>query len=165
LTDALDPLPLLRALHEAGVRYIIVGGFAVNAHGYIRPSRDLDVCPDPEPGNLTRLAGLLASINARQIGLEDFEPSESPADPTRPEDLADGANFRLETDLGDLDVMQWLSGIESEMAYETLTPDAIEARVEGVPVRVCGLEHLRAMKAAAGRPRDLDDLEHLPEPS
>jgi hypothetical protein len=36
MPDALDPLPLLRALHEHGVEYIVVGGFAVNAHGFIR---------------------------------------------------------------------------------------------------------------------------------
>lgn len=41
MSDALDPEPLLRALHEAGVRHVIIGGFAVNAHGVIRPSRDL----------------------------------------------------------------------------------------------------------------------------
>jgi hypothetical protein len=42
VSDALDPEPLLRALHDAGVRYVIIGGFAVNAHGVIRPSKDLD---------------------------------------------------------------------------------------------------------------------------
>jgi hypothetical protein len=48
MTDALNPEPLLRALHEAGVRHIVIGGFAVNAHGVIGPSRDLDIVPDPE---------------------------------------------------------------------------------------------------------------------
>ena len=42
MTEALDPEPLLRALHNAGVRQVIIGGFAVNAHGVIRPSKDLD---------------------------------------------------------------------------------------------------------------------------
>ena len=36
MTEALNPEPLLRALHEAGVRHIIIGGFAVNAHGRSR---------------------------------------------------------------------------------------------------------------------------------
>jgi hypothetical protein len=48
MTDALNPEPLLRALHDAGVRHIIIGGFAANAHGVIRPSKDLD------SGGLTR---------------------------------------------------------------------------------------------------------------
>jgi hypothetical protein len=45
-------------------------------------------------------------LDARQLGIGDFEPDEFPFDPTRAEDLERGANFRLETSLGDLDIMQ-----------------------------------------------------------
>lgn len=101
MSDALNPEPLLRALSSAGVRHIIIGGFAVNAHGVIRPSRDLDIVPDPDPENLRRLARLLADLDARHVGLGDFNPEEFPFDPTRAEDLEAGANFRLETRLGE----------------------------------------------------------------
>jgi predicted nucleotidyltransferase len=57
--------------------------------------------------------------------------------------------------------MQWLSGVESDELYAEFDADAVEGNVEGVPVRVCGLEHLRAMKRAAGRPQDLEDLRRL----
>jgi predicted nucleotidyltransferase len=57
--------------------------------------------------------------------------------------------------------MQWLSGVESDDLYAEFDADAVEGNVEGVPVRVCGLEHLRAMKRAAGRPQDLEDLRRL----
>jgi hypothetical protein len=40
--EALDPLPLLRFLHERGIKHIVIGGFAVNAHGFIRVTKDLD---------------------------------------------------------------------------------------------------------------------------
>jgi hypothetical protein len=161
MTEALNPEPLLRALHEAGVSHVIIGGFAVNAHGVIRPSRDLDIVPDPDPDNLRRLARLLAGIEARHVGLGDFHADEFPFDPTRPEDLEAGANFRLETRLGDLDVMQWIAGIDTEPAYEALAADAVNGELDGIPIRVCGLDHLIAMKRAAGRPRDLDDLARL----
>lgn len=161
MSDALNPEPLLRALHEAGVRHIIIGGFAVNAHGVIRPSRDLDIVPDPDEANLGRLARLLGEIDARHVGLGDLSPDEFPFDPTRAEDLRAGANFRLETRLGDLDVMQWVAGIETEPAYDALDLKAVTGELDGIPLRVCGLDHLVAMKRAAGRPRDLDDLQRL----
>ncbi|HEY4827973.1 MAG TPA: hypothetical protein VIH85_14460 [Solirubrobacteraceae bacterium] len=161
MPDALDPLPLLRALHERGIEHIVVGGFAVNAHGFIRVTKDLDVVPNPGQGNLGRLAELLGDINASILDTGDFTADEMPADPTRTSDLAMGGNFCLLTDVGRLDVMQWLTGLKTEDLYGELTPDAIEGEIDGIPVRVCSLEHLRAMKRAAGRPQDLEDLRRL----
>ena len=57
--------------------------------------------------------------------------------------------------------MQWVAGIETEPAYETLASGAIAGELDGIPLRVCGLDDLIAMKRAAGRPRDLDDLQRL----
>src|SRR5215218_2591090 len=133
MTDALNPEPLLRALHEAGVRHIIIGGFALNAHGVIRPSKDLDIVPDPDAANLERLAALLSDLDARHVGLGDFRPDEFPFDPTRADDLREGANFRLETRLGDLDILQWVAGIESDPAYAALAEEAIDGELDGIP--------------------------------
>lgn len=160
---ALDPLPLLTALHERGIEHIVVGGFAVNAHGFIRVTKDLDIVPNPSTENLGRLAEMLRDLGAKILESGDFDAAEMPADPTRADDLALGGNFCLLTDRGRLDVMQWLSGTETDDLYAELNPDAVEGRVEGVPVRVCSLAHLRAMKRAAGRPQDLRDLEALGE--
>jgi hypothetical protein len=46
--------------------------------------------------------------------------------------------------------------------YAELATSALGFTLDAIPLRYCGLGHLRAMKEAAGRPRDLDDLEHLP---
>jgi hypothetical protein len=161
MPDALDPLPLLRALHERGIEHIVVGGFAVNAHGFIRVTKDLDIVPSPAEGNLEQLAKMLSDLGARILDTEDFTGEEMPADPTRKADLEMGGNFCLLTDLGRLDVMQWLSGIDTDDLYGKLNPDTVEGSVDGIPVRVCSLEHLRAMKRAAGRPQDLEDLRRL----
>jgi hypothetical protein len=160
--DALDPEPLLRFLHERGVEHILIGGVAVAAHGYRRPSRDLDIVPAPEPANLSRLAQALAALHAHPAELGDFKADELPGDATRAEDLVLGGNFRLETDLGAIDVMQWVVGVDAEDLYAELAREALTFWLDDVPVRYCGLGHLRSMKRAAGRPRDADDLEHLP---
>jgi hypothetical protein len=161
VTTPLDPEGLLRAFSDAGLRYVVVGGLAVNAYGVIRATKDMDICPDPDPANLARLAALLRGLEAVQVGMDDFDATEMPFDPTRVEDLAQGGNFRLQTRLGNLDVMQWLSGVAGELAYPTLARDVMTVELSGVSVPICSLAHLRAMKRAAGRPQDLQDLADL----
>ena len=155
-----DPGALFAALGAANVRYVLIGGWAVNAHGYRRYTADVDICPDPQRANLERLAAFLASAEAKQLGTEEFEPDELPGDPTDPDSLAQGGNFRLATRFGTLDIVQWLTGIE-EPVYERLAKGAVTAEVDGVPITVCSLGDLLAMKRAAGRPRDQDDVMHL----
>jgi hypothetical protein len=161
VTVEFDARALFAALGEARVSYVVIGGWAVNAHGYVRVTRDLDICPASDRPNLDRLAALLRELNGRQLGLDDFAPDELPADPRNADDLAMGGNFRVETDLGVLDVMQWVNSTDGELTYEELAADAIEAQPWGIPVRVCSRERLIAMKRQAGRPRDQDDLAHL----
>ena len=152
---------LLLALREAHVRFVVIGGIAVGVHGYVRATKDLDIVPDPEPENLTRLSSLLRELDAQHVGVGDFAAEEFPHDPTDPEQLAQGANFRLETRLGPLDIMQWVGGIDEDPAYPPLAREAITVEFRGGPLLVCGLEHLRAMKQAAGREQDLQDLREL----
>ncbi len=140
---------------------MVVGGFAVIAHGVQRATADLDICPDPDPTNLARLAALLGELDAGHAESGDLTPEELPHDPTDPEQLADGGNFRLETSLGSLDIMQWIPGLPSEPAFPDLARDAISAEVDGVPVAVCSRAHLLAMKRAADRPLDRADLDQL----
>jgi hypothetical protein len=152
---------LLLALGEAHVRFVVIGGIAVGVHGYVRATKDLDIVPEPEFENLTRLSSLLRELDAQHVGVGDFAAEEFPYDPTDPEQLALGANFRLETRLGPLDIMQWVAGIDEEPAYPALAREAITVEFRGGQLLVCGLEHLRTMKQAAGREQDLQDLRGL----
>ncbi len=163
MPEALDPVPLLKHLQEHGVEHIAIGGLAVSAHGHVRTSKDLDVVPNPAHENLERLAAALADVNAVDDETGDFDPDEIPMSALRVEDLSQGGNFCLATDLGRLDVFQWVSGVEVDDLYAELDREALTGSVESVSVRVCGLDHLRAMKRAAGRPQDLADLERLGE--
>jgi hypothetical protein len=163
MNGSLDVGALLRQLHDAEIEHILIGGLAVNAWGVIRSTKDIDICPAPDPDNLGRLAALLRRLGVKQlgVGIEGFAEVEMPFDPTRPEDLAEGGNFRLATPLGVLDIMQWVPGIEDESTYATLAADAEVAKAFGIEIRVCSLSALRLMKRAAGRPQDLQDLAAL----
>jgi len=147
-----EPDDLLLTLTSAGVEFVVIGGIAVGVHGFARATKDLDIVPAPSPENMERLARVLVEIQAQHVGLGD--------DPVQ---LAEGANFRLETIRGPLDILQWVAGIETDLAYLELAPKAMPVKFRDTQIRVCGLEHLRAMKRAAGRPQDLEDLRRLGE--
>jgi hypothetical protein len=153
---------LLRELARSPLRFVIIGGIAVGVHGYVRATRDIDIRPSPDADNLVLLAAILRELPARQLGIEDFTAAEQPLDPLDPADLAQGGNFRLQTRLGDLDIMQWVAGIDDDNAFAALNADAVEVVFDGERLRVCSLANLRRMKEAAARPQDLLDLEQLP---
>jgi hypothetical protein len=156
-----EPDDLLLALTNAQVKFVVIGGVAVGVHNFARATKDLDIVPDPSAENMERLARLLVEVDAQQVGVGDFSPDEFPFDPTDPTQLAEGANFRLETSHGPLDILQWVAGIETDLAYAELAPKAFPVTFRDTQIQVCALDHLRAMKRAAGRKQDLEDLEQL----
>lgn len=78
LSVAFDARELVAALADAGVDYIVIGGFAVGAHGHVRATKDLDIVPSPEFANLERLAAVLGELGATLYGTGDFDPEWVP---------------------------------------------------------------------------------------
>src|SRR5580698_4761451 len=98
-----EPGPLIERLADAGVEFVIVGGFAVIAHGYVRATKDLDIVPAPTADNYERLAALLRDLDAEQIGVDGHL---LPNQPTDAAGLAEGGSFQVSTSLGQLDILQ-----------------------------------------------------------
>jgi hypothetical protein len=139
-------VPILSALAEGGVDFVVVGGVAGGAHGSSYPTYDLDVAYGRDDANLDRLAAVLRSLGARLRG--------APADvpfvlDTRT--LRAGANFTFETELGSFDILGDAAGAPP---YERLRGEAKVKRVRVLEIRFASLDHLIAMKEAAGRPKD-----------
>lgn len=145
---------LLRRLAEAKAEFVVVGGLAVNAWGVVRGTKDVDVVVAPESDNLKRVAEVAVEAGGHvQKGEALLGSAISIASA-----LASGEQVAIETDLGRLDVVQGLDGVPS---YADLRSRASEAEILGVAVAVCSIEDLKGMKRAAGRTRDLADLEDL----
>ena len=143
----------LKALAHAGVNFVIVGAYAGVAHGSAQITRDLDICYERTPENQKRLAVVLNAIHAR---LRD-----APADLPFSLDeraLAQGMNFTLQTDVGDIDVFGEISGVGQ---FPDLARDAIPMELYGRTFRVASLDALIRSKRAAGRPKDLNALPEL----
>lgn len=144
---------LLERLTEAKIRFVLVGGLAVNAWGYLRATRDVDVVPDPSGENLAKLDALLKELGGKvDVGGRLLESSAILTF------LKTGDRTLVITELGHVDVLQGLPQIPT---FAVLDAEASDVDIEGLSVRVCSLDHLRAMKRASERPRDRDDLEAL----
>jgi hypothetical protein len=162
---ALRPLraePLIAALLEHEVDFIVVGGYAVAAHGFPRATKDIDICPDPSAENLERLANALAELEATPIGLGEFK-GEFDLEPNL-DGLKMGGNWMLLTMYGRLDVMQTFSfedGDDGEGVHGDLASHTVERNFLGHRVKFCSYEDLLRMKQAAGRAQDKVDVESL----
>lgn len=145
---------LLRRLVAGEVRFVLVGGLALNAWGVVRGTKDVDIVVDPALENVRRLADLTVAVGGQVQTRDAFVSSAFSIAAL----VAQGERVLIDTELGPLDVVQGLSGVPS---YDELRDRATEVEVAGVTIAVCSLEDLRAMKRAAGRTRDLADLEDL----
>lgn len=144
---------LLERLVEADVRFVLVGGLAVNAWGYLRATQDVDLVPDPERQNLEKLDVLLRELNGKvEVGGRLLDSASISTF------LRTGERTLVRTDLGQVDVLQ---GLPQVPRFEELERQAKEIDLDGLAVRICSLEHLLEMKRASERPRDHEDIEAL----
>jgi len=151
---------IIKALNEGSVRYLVAGGLAVSAHGYIRATQDVDLVVALEPDNIRQAFGALATLGYR------------PLVPITGEQFAD-ADLRREwiRDKG-MRVLNFFSDRHRETNVDLFVAEPFDFAREyanalrgdiapGVSAAFVSLPTLIAMKEEAGRPRDLDDIEHL----
>lgn len=139
-------LNLLRLFHAERVDYVVVGGYAVIAHGFPRTTGDLDILVRPTAVNAQRVVRALVSY-----GFVNHEFEEA--------DFITTPNF-LSFSRHDIwiDLMTQLLGV----TFEECAIDALVVEMAGVPVHYLNLAALRKTKAATNRPQDAWDLENLP---
>jgi len=145
---------LLRRLVAANAEFVLIGGLALNAWGVVRGTKDVDIVVDKDGDNLARIAEVAFALGGQVQTREAFVSSKLSIAAL----LADGQRVLIETDLGPLDVVQGLPGVPE---YPALRSRAREVEIAGTTILVCSLDDLRDMKRAAGRTRDLADLEDL----
>lgn len=137
----------LKLLNARGVKYLVIGGYAVSIHGYPRPTGDLDVWVATDKDN----AGLLVDT-LKQFGFD--VPELKPALLYK-----DQQTLRMGIPPVRIEVISDISGVEFSTCYERRQT----ADLDGVPVSVISLSDLRINKKAAGRSKDLVDCEKLPK--
>lgn len=141
-----DLSEFLRLLSSHDVEYLLVGGYAVGLHGYPRTTGDMDVWVNPTPENASKLVNALVDFGYAASNL-----SQAPF--TNPTKIV-----RLGVPPVCIDLVMSISGADFASSYARRKLDDSA----GVPVSLISLDDLKANKRAAGRPKDIDDLNYLP---
>lgn len=137
----------LKLLNKNHVKYLIIGGYAVNIHGYPRFTGDIDFWIDKDSDNAKRTCDAI-----HQFGFEDT--NLTPESFQRPNAL-----IRMGVTPFMIEIHTAVSGIRFEDCY----PHRVIKEIDGIQVDVIDLKNLIKNKRASGRHRDLDDIENLPE--
>ncbi len=148
--DILDEglLKLWQYLHEFNVKYIMVGGFATNLHGFSRTTADCDIWIEDSVVNRKNL----------RLSLEKIEEFSMPMIETM-EFVPGWSSISLGSGL-ELDIMTYLKGF-SQNSFQECYNVASTATIYGLPIRFLHINHLIEAKKQSARPKDLIDLIEL----
>lgn len=137
----------LKCLNDQKVEYLLIGGYAVILHGYKRTTHDMDVWIAVNHTNPQKIIRALDAYGFDVDGMDEKIFTEE----------------RSIVRFGDeplmIEVVTTIGGVEFDDCYKR----AEIAYLAGIEVPLMSLKDLRINKAASGRPKDLIDLEHLPE--
>ena len=153
-TPPLDPERIFAALDAHRVEYVVIGGLAVQVHGHVRMTNDVDLIPAPTPRNLKRLAEALTRAHARVLnpGSEELRIDAQM--------LPRATLWQLSTPHGNIDVLHDAPGAAP---FSELRERALVIAVGERPIPIAGRDDLIRMKRARGRPVDLADIAALTE--
>lgn len=152
----LDSIPaVFQLLSRHNVPFVVIGGYAVIAHGFVRATEDFDVVFNRSAESEQRLLAALTEIHARWISNEKDAQGWEIQVPVNLSYVQGTRLMMLLTDEGFLDVFDYVPGLAVQVH------ELIENSIEVRGVRFVSKQHLLGMKRAAGRFKDLQDIEQL----
>jgi hypothetical protein len=152
-TVVFDPRPILGVLARHEVRFVVIGGIAASLQGSTTITNDFDICYGRDQENLERLTAALKELQATLRGTR--KPVAFRLDART---LKAGLNFTFDTKYGPFDCLGAAGG---SFDYEQLMPNADPMNLVGTNISVASLDDLIRMKRAAGRNKDLIEIENL----
>lgn len=154
-------LPLFKALNDAHVQYVVVGGLATILHGYARMTADIDLVVNLEPAETEKALKTLLGTGLK---------ARLPVDPMLFADADTRALWITEKHMlvfsfydpnNPLRIVDLF--VHEPIPFKDLSQRAEIMDIDGTPVPVCGIADLIELKRRAARPRDIDDIAHLQE--
>ena len=136
----------MKLLNANRVEYLLIGGYAVGYHGYPRATGDMDIWVAVNPENAAKTV-----VALKEFG---FDVPELSAELF----LRQNQIVRMGVPPMRIELTTTISGVNFEECYAA----RVVAELDGVKVNLIHLRHLKINKKAAGRHKDLNDLENLP---
>jgi len=138
---------LLKLFNKNNVKYLLIGGYAVSIHGYIRATNDINLAVASDAENARNIMAALTEFGFGSAGIsvELF---------TRDRNVV-----RMGVPPVKIEILNYLEGPGFDAAYGRRKT----VEVENISINVIGLDDLYANKSAVGRPQDLVDVDKLKE--
>jgi hypothetical protein len=142
-----DYRDMLSAFADAEVEYLLVGAYALAAHGHPRATGDMDLWVRRSSENAERVLQALSVFGAplSDVETEDFQTPDTV--------------FQIGVSPRRIDILTTISGVDFQEAW----PERMEIGLEGLMIPVLGRKHLVQNKRALGRPQDQADIDRLVE--
>lgn len=151
--------PILEALNEAGVRYVVVGGVAVVLHGHARLTADLDIAVDLAPEAARDAVAALVAMGFRPrvpVDASDFADASIRARWIEQQGMTVFAMWDPGNPMRSVDIF-----VENPIDFEELWANADTVDLVETSARVASISDLIRLKRIAGRPQDLTDIDAL----
>ncbi len=152
-------MEIFQQLNKKDVKYLVVGGLAVNFHGYSRFTADIDVIIELEDKNIKKIISMLLSFGFKSklpVNPEDFANSEIRKDWINNKNMK-AFNFYKENDIiSEFDIV-----ITEDTDFTKKYLRKIEYEIDGVKIPVISIDDLIEMKLIANRSIDKIDIEKL----
>jgi hypothetical protein len=152
-------LDLFKALNDAGVRYVLVGGVALNLHGVERATMDVDLALALDPGNLARAVGALRALGLQPIAPVSWDDVARPGQLDRWYREKHMLALGLRMTVGFSPSVDLL--IQPLVPFETLHANSESRDLQGIEIRMATITDLIALKTGTGRAIDAADIEAL----
>ena len=150
---------LLQALAENDVDFVLVGGLAVQLHGYLRSTFDIDLVLAMNDANLTRFIDVARKLGLRPVSPVDIDALRDAAQIDQWHREKGMLAFALREPQAAGSVIDVL--VRPNVSYEQLIENAVESRLFGRRIRIAGIDDLLSMKRIANRAKDRLDIEAL----
>jgi hypothetical protein len=149
-------IQLLESLAKESVAFVLVGGLAVQLHGYMRMTYDIDLVLAMDDENLTRFIEIAKRFGLAPIMPVDIDALKNVAQIDQWHREKGMLAFALrEPRIGGsvVDVL-----VRSDVSFERLNADAVNADLYGLTIKIASVDHLLEMKRIANRVKDQEDI-------